>query len=410
MKNIIYACVLSFITLSVFISCEDDGFELNPNFVELGSLISPTENEEVLIDTQNSGRTTFLWSPATTVDGGSVQYTILFDEEGGDFSNPIFSSISANGGGDTSYTIGAAQLNVIAARAGIDQLDTGNVIWTVQAASSYNVENFDSMSTVRLRRPEGLAIFPDYMYIYGSATESENLDNAVAFKEIGFQLSGEEIEPGVFESYTMMKAGEYYITSGKDRNDENFTQYYINEENKIRAGEQSTTFELDEGVYRIRMNLSAATISFVEVSDFELYIFANQITKAQLTYVGNHTFESTNGYFDFLTPGSPEAPSWLGWEEERYRFKYFLGEELTYLGSYHNDQMNASRISGLNAFNARPNGDQPDYYYNIYNLGPNAGYWDGAWKFPDSFNGASFTVRVVFDPLADHYYHELILN
>lgn len=400
--------LLSMLLLNV--ACEDENYELNPEFVSMGSLLSPSPTEEIFIDTQNNVRTTFTWSPATTADGGSVLYTILFDEEGGDFSDPIFQSISNNGGGDTSFTMGASQLNVIAARSGIDQLETGNIQWTVQATSSYIKENFTETSTVRVRRPEGLAIFPEYMYIYGSATEAASISEAVAFKEIGFQLSGEEIQPGIFESITMMTAGEYFIVNSKDPNAENFTQYYINEAGNIRAGEQPTQFELADGVYRIRMNLSAATISFFEISNIELYIFANQITKAQLTYVGNHTFESTNGYFDFLTPGAPEAPDWLGWEEERYRFKFMLGDEVSYFGSFHNEGMNGSLISGFDAYGSRPNGDQPNYYYNTYHLGPQAGFWQGAWKFPDALNGAPFTVRLVFDPYAEEYYHELILN
>ena len=70
--------------------------------------------------------------------------------------------------------------------------------------------------------------------------------------------------------------------------------------------------------------------------------------------------------------------------------------------------MNGSLVPGLEGYNGRPNGGEPEYYNNVYFLGPEAAYWQGAWKFPDALNGANFTVRVVFDPKAENYYQELI--
>lgn len=408
----IFKPLMILVLLSVsFISCESEEYELDPEIVEMGDLETPTNNEAISIDTENGDNIIFSWSPAKTADGGAVSYRIKFDEAGGDFSEPIFSSVSNDGGGATSYTMSQSRLNVIAAEAGIQQLESGDIIWTVEATSSYFVENFSSRSTLNLTRPEGLAIFPEFMYIYGSATEAENIENAVAFKEISNQLPSDNFQPGVFESITKLTPGEFYIVNGKDMSAEDFTTYYVNSEGKIRVGDDPTAFEMEEGVYRVRMDLARATITYTEISNIRLYIMANDITKAELEYVGDHVFEATGAYFDFLVPGAPEAPSWLGWEEERYRFKFQLGEDQTsYIGSLHNEAMNGSLVPGLDGYNGRPNGGEPDYYYNSYFLGPEAPYWQGAWKFPDAFNGANFTVRMVFDPMAEQYYHELILE
>lgn len=403
-----HASYLMLAALTLF-SCNEEEYILDTEIVEMGSLESPAMNETVNIDTQNGTSVDFSWTPAKSGDGGLVLYTILFDEAGGDFSEPLFSALSNSNGSETTYTISAARLNEIAAGAGIGQLETGDIIWTIEVTSSYNREIFPTSSTVAVTRPEGLAIFPEYMYVYGSATEAQDQENGVAFKEIQSNLPHENIEPGMFESITQFTPGEFYIATSTNSGEA--TYYYINEEGKIREGQQPSTFDMPEGVYRIRMDLSKATISFEEISNIELYILASGVTKAQLTYVGNHTFESTEGYFDFLVPGGPEAPSWLGWEEERYKFKFFLNQEVwSYLGSFHNSDMNASLVPGFNAYNARPDGGQPDYYYNTYFLGPNAEFWQGAWKFPSHLNGVSFTVRVVFDPMADQYYHELVQN
>jgi hypothetical protein len=410
MKTIIKKFLVVLVPLLILSSCDQQEYVLNPEIVEMGELESPANNETITIETENDERILFSWTPAKAADGGAISYRILFDEPGGDFQEPLFSAVSDNSGSSTSYTASAARLNVMAAEAGIPQLETGNIIWSVEAISSYHKERFGTTSTLALKRPEGLAIFPEYMYIFGSATEASTLDNAVAFKEISSELPHQNIQPGVFESITKLKPGEFYIATSDDASAEDIQYYYINDEGKIRSGEQPSTFDMEEGVYRVRMNLSQATISFTEISNIQLYIIANQIGKADLTYVGDHTFESTNAYFDFLVPGAPEAPSWLGWEEERYRFRFELGDQTSYIGSFHNENMNGSLVQGLEAYNARPNGGQPDYYYNTYFLGPDAGYWQGAWKFPDEFNGKSFTVRIVFDPKADHYYHELEIN
>lgn len=409
MKRVIKQATFFIVATLTFLSCNEEEYQLQTEIVETGSLESPAMNETVTIDTQNGTPVTFSWTPAKSADGGLVLYSILFDEEGGDFSDPIFTTRSNRNGSATSYTISAARLNEIAAEAGISQLETGNIIWTVEATSSYNREMFPGNSTVSVVRPEGLAIFPDFMYVFGPATEAENQENGVAFKEIQSNLPHETIEPGMFESITRFTPGEFYIADS--RNPEEATYYYINEEGKIREGMEPSTFEMPEGVYRIRMDLSKATISFEEISNIELYILASGVTKAQLTYVGNHTFESTEGFFDFLVPGGPEAPSWLGWEEERYKFKFMLNQETqSYLGSFHTSDMNGSLVQGLNAYNARPDGGQPEYYYNTYFLGPDAEFWQGAWKFPSHLNGVPFTVRIVFDPMADQYYHELVQN
>jgi len=409
MKTILKSLLTLMVLSMTLISCDNDDYTLDPEIALTGSLESPGNNETIEIDLENGDNIIFSWTPAQANDGGTILYTIKFDRPGGDFSDPLYTSPSDNGGGATTFTMSTSRMNIIAAEAGIQQLETGDVAWTVEASSSYFRENFAEPSTLSLTRPEGLAIFPEYMYVYGSATEASDIPSAVAFKQISNQLPNDNFQPGVFESVTRLSPGEFYIVNGNNASAEDLTHYYINSEGKIRSGDDPTTFDMEEGVYRVRMDLAKATISFVEISNIQLYILANQAVKADLEYVGNHTFEATNAYFEFLTPESPDAPDWLGWEEERYRYQFQLGDgQVSYLGSMHNEAMNGSLVPGLEGYNGRPNGGEPEYYNNVYFLGPEAAYWQGAWKFPDALNGANFTVRVVFDPKAENYYQELI--
>ena len=409
MKTILKSLLTLMVLSMTLVSCDNDDYTLDPELALTGSLESPGNNETIEIDLENGDNIIFSWTPAQANDGGTILYTIKFDRPGGDFSDPLYTSPSDNGGGATTFTMSTSRMNIIAAEAGIQQLETGDVAWTVEASSSYFRENFAEPSTLSLKRPEGLAIFPEYMYVYGSATEASDIPSAVAFKQISNQLPNDNFQPGVFESVTRLSPGEFYIVNGNNASAEDLTHYYINSEGKIRSGDDPTTFDMEEGVYRVRMDLAKATISFVEISNIQLYILANQAVKADLEYVGNHTFEATNAYFEFLTPESPDAPDWLGWEEERYRYQFQLGDgQVSYLGSMHNEAMNGSLVPGLEGYNGRPNGGEPEYYNNVYFLGPEAAYWQGAWKFPDALNGANFTVRVVFDPKAENYYQELI--
>jgi hypothetical protein len=404
--------ILKYLPILIWIfvaGCSKEEYQLDTKIVELGSLTGPESGATISIDVENGSNTMLTWTAAKSADGGLVLYKVLFDKAGGDFSDPIYTMQSDNKGGANTLTISPVYLNIVAASADIEQLATGKVIWTVEASSAFQSERFQTQRELELTRPEGLAVFPKYMYIHGSATEGTSLSDGVAFKEIVNELPTDDFVPGVFESITGLKPGDYYITDSNNP-DSIVNYYYINENGKIRSGNTPTTFSLAEGAYRVRMNLSSATISFEAMSEMQLYIFASGVTKANLSYVGNHTFESTDGLFKFLTPGDPEAPSWLGWEEERYRFKFKLDGVDSYIGSYHNEGMNASLVSGYTAFSARPNGSEPHGFWNTYFHGENPPFWQGAWKFGDAYNNKPFTVRVIFDPKASHYYHEFELN
>ncbi len=90
------------------------------------SLLAPSNNNEIKADIYGDpdGEVTFEWEAAETTTGsGSIQYTVLFDELNGDFSQPLKSFPIASG---TSHTMTNAEIGEAFA-------ETANVIWTVQA-------------------------------------------------------------------------------------------------------------------------------------------------------------------------------------------------------------------------------------------------------------------------------------
>ncbi|MBS9525638.1 SusE domain-containing protein [Litoribacter alkaliphilus] len=405
MKASINLLLILVISALAIWSCSEDEQRLNIEIVSMGTLESPAIDEHINIDPENGEAISFNWRAAQAGDGGLVLYNVLFDKEGGDFNHPVASFPSADHGASLTFSLTHSTLNSIAANAGIEQMTTGNIIWTVQASSGYNKEIFPEKHLLTLSRPEGIANIPAQLFIYGGATEGEGIQDAVALKKILHHMPNDEVEDNTFETITQLRPGDFNIVNDKDSGQ----NYYINEGGNIREGDEPSTFEGEEGVYRLRINFSNSRVAFEKISNLELIILANGASKAELEYVGNHVFEGT-GYFDFLTPGAPEAPDWLGWEEERYKFRFQLGEEEDFLGSNMNDDMNASLIANLGAYNDRPNGDEPPYYYQVYFLGTEASQWQGAWKFSNQFNGTPFKVRVVFDPLEDDYFHEMELE
>ncbi|KEO71863.1 SusE domain-containing protein [Anditalea andensis] len=409
MKSIYNFFTLIAVASLALISCQDNSFSLDIELIGLGTLHGPENNFHISIDPESNERVDFNWSAATSGDGGLVLYRVLFDREDGDFQEPIASFPSSSGGSLLTLMLSQPALNNIASAAGIGQLATGKVRWTVEASSGYNKVLFPQSSLLSLTRPEGIANLPDDLYIFGPATEGADLENGIAFKRLSNQLPIDDFVTGIYESITYLKPGEFQIA---DRNaeEEPITYFHINEEGRVRTGDQNSTFNGEEGVYRIRLNLTQSRVTYEKIDNIELYILANGLKKAELSYKGNHTFESNNGYFEFLNPGHPEAPDWLGWEEERYRFRLSVNGETSYIGSNQNDDMNGSLVPNLSAYNGRPNGSQPPYYHQVFFLGSEASHWQGAWKFSNQFNKVPFTVRIVFDPKADNYYHEFELN
>ncbi|MBJ7882148.1 SusF/SusE family outer membrane protein [Gelidibacter salicanalis] len=90
------------------------------------NLLAPDNNNLIKADIYGDpdGEVTFEWEPAeTTMGSGTIEYTLLFDELDGDFSEPLITFPIDSG---TSFTMTNAQI-------GAEFANTQNVIWTVQA-------------------------------------------------------------------------------------------------------------------------------------------------------------------------------------------------------------------------------------------------------------------------------------
>ncbi|GAA4932613.1 hypothetical protein GCM10023314_01180 [Algibacter agarivorans] len=102
------------------------------NGVKNFNLLLPDNNNIIKTDIYGDpdGEVTFSWEEATTTTGsGTIEYTLLFDELGGDFSEPLKAFDVPSG---TFFTMTNTQI-------GQEFADNANVIWTVNAKISDDV-------------------------------------------------------------------------------------------------------------------------------------------------------------------------------------------------------------------------------------------------------------------------------
>ncbi|WP_308991149.1 SusF/SusE family outer membrane protein [Mariniflexile litorale] len=102
------------------------------NGIKNFNLLLPSNNKVIKADIygEPNGEVTFSWEAAATTTGsGTIVYTLLFDELGGNFSDPLKSFPIASG---TSFTMTNTQI-------GEEFADAKHVIWTVNAKISDDV-------------------------------------------------------------------------------------------------------------------------------------------------------------------------------------------------------------------------------------------------------------------------------
>jgi hypothetical protein len=367
---------------------KDDTSQIN--YPKASSLIEPVDNTVIALDPDNNKSSTFSWSTLPEQNlSGQVKYNVLFDKDGNLFKNPLKVFSSDNGGSATTLTLAHADLDIVAGLAGIKGKKSGKVKWAVDAIVGSDTITTAS-GTITLNRPTSLGTVPTTLYLKGSATENGT---------IAFYKSA----PGEFELITSLKAGTYAVSNSADAGATDY--YYFN--NELFRGSQPMTYEGSTKPVIIRVSFNNASGSVSVISSFDAIIVANGLTFATLNYAGNQQFSATNALVHFLKPGDPDAPSWLSWVEERYKFKVTTDSGTLIFGSYMDASMFGSLIPGLVPTDVRPDGAQPAYYFNVYTVDPDD-YWAGCYKMASAVDGKEVNISVYFNSTAQ-YYHTIQL-
>jgi len=295
-------------TFSLLTACDDEQ-ELNLNLTEVETLYTPEDDLFVQLKPAQSFSHTFEWSSAHAEDGSLVLYEVAFDHEGGDFSQPFYTTVSNGKGVERKLTLSHADLNKIATLAGADFFEKVKLRWTVLAAKGSNIKPALESRTIELERPGGFAVLPADLYITGSATEGGTSTSSA--------LKMKQNEPGKFEIYTKLTSGTYKFLDGTGAGARSF---YIKDEDgaKVIGTNSETTYSESDKVFRVRIDFNSLGVEIDEVKSVGFwYCWENKILY-DLSYAGGGIW-SVEGVTVNLSP----VPWGL---EERHKYKVVLND------------------------------------------------------------------------------------
>ena len=364
--------LLLLLPLLAIFSCDDDEAFTLAEVSEVTDLYAPEDNRYFNLGAQGSAL--FEWQAAKAADNGVVLYDVVFDREGGDFSDPLYVVASDGRGFDNQLTMSFTQLNQIATMAGIEAESSGKLIWTVWSSKGLNIKQSQTFRTIEVERPGGFPT-PDELFIYGSATEAgEDVNQALPLTKTG---------ANTYEIYTSLQAGTYQFVTRRADNGELF---YIDGA-KLRA-DGETTVEGEEQVYRIRLDFSDGSVTMSTIDKVEIWFPPRGEYLFELPYVGNGTWEAAEEYIEF------NQESWG--RDERYKFKYTVTTDGNTVEEWY---------GSTNADNQRPDENTGEAYWYVVPVTDD--YWANSFKFPSEADLATIRMQIIFNADVPEYTHTI---
>lgn len=367
MKKILI--MLSALAFAVLPGCQK--YEYNTDFTLPTELVSPAT---VSLDVTSSQKVELSWNGGGAADGGVLLYNVLFDKEGGDFSEPI-ATMPSDLGAKSTLTMTHAQLNTLARKAGVKPEQQGSFIWTVTASKGGVTKMFDGHADLTVIRGEGIDNMPEHLYVSGSAA-----------LEAGQEFRNEE--EGLYIIYTELGTGSLCFTSEKDGG----FKFFAEETGKLKEGEGTYNVAVapSTSLARITVNFNTLAMTIETVDKNVRAIWgANYADIAVLEYAGNGKFIG-DGDAVFLGPGRDGTPDWCSWVEERYYFIAKVNDEEVCWGS----------TFGSGAWT--PDGTD-EYWYVVENPWDQ---WSNLWKMDHAFDmcHVTFTIDTNKDNHMTHSY------
>ncbi len=139
--------ILALLTISFF-SCEKEvgDYTVRGEAVKLFGLSIPEQNQLFMLNPETPDATLpFSWQATESGLGSEVKYTLVFDTKDGDFSKPIYSSLSKSEGKEAKALISYSEIENMVSSIG-NAGDTVTVAWNVFAENG-------SENTVYSRSP-----------------------------------------------------------------------------------------------------------------------------------------------------------------------------------------------------------------------------------------------------------------
>ncbi|PWG78754.1 SusE domain-containing protein [Pararcticibacter amylolyticus] len=352
------------IILLAFFGCKDE-YQLSDEFTEPTSLSSP---QKVTLDVSSSATIPFSWSGGGAADGSYVLYDVIFDKEGGDFTNPI-EKIPGDRGTSPKLTLTQDQLNVIARKGGIRPGETGKLAWTVLASRGGSIKKAGVVNSIEVTRGEGIDNMPEQLYLLGEGSENNGAAGLPFRKE----------SDGVYVIYSKVSGTGNLELKGSVQ--ENEFHYFLDGA-KLKEGTGSIRITPNTNPYRITVNFNTLSIKTEVISSVKCIWGATYNPIGNLAYIGNGKFEAKNCTIKFIAPDRPDTnpPGWLSWVEERYYF----------IANIDGSDKCWGRMDGVSA--ERPTGNEPLSFYRLGEF--SWSQWDHLWKMSGSLDLKKATITI----------------
>lgn len=280
----------AFMALALVVSCQEDDnmapigkWELSQPHLELNSA-EITLNEEL-----PNQRFEFSWDPAVSSERYQVRYNIVIDTVGSeDYSTPILSKISEDGGKATTISLTATEIDLALSYAGFPAKEEANLEIAVVATSmdkqSSHAREISFKRFVTEHQPQQL-------FLSGAATETgSDLTQALPLRVLK-DAEGNLID--VFEIYTHLEAGEGFKIYSRQQLP---AHVYGSDQQGQLAKNAAAINVAESGEYRLRVNLVTETYELLQIDRLSVVgdaIAAGWDGEEALEYAGNGVWERT---------------------------------------------------------------------------------------------------------------------
>lgn len=191
----------------------------------------------------------FKWQKSVPATGSpAVKYRVLFDKEGGDFSDPIFSIESNNSGSDSSLQVSYKRLSDSLNANGYEDMSLENrLVWTVQAVSGNWTQLASVTNALNLLREVR-------MYVVGGLNDW-NINNPVQI----IPDKGPGRYAKIFYAYVLFNKGDEFkfINAPGDWKNSYGVVGGSNGTYDLQLDKSANIVIADSGVYRITIDVSS---------------------------------------------------------------------------------------------------------------------------------------------------------
>lgn len=376
-----FKVIAMFVLVASIASCKKDDMKYSDADVSaVENLYAPADGRAVKLLSSSSAALYFEWESALVADGGAAQYEVVFDKVDGDFGKPLYTVTSDNNGNSNGANISHKILNQVAAKAGIEPGQNGDVSWSVYSIRGMKRVLSKEKKVLNIKSLEGFADIPDELFVTGEGTEG----GAAIAQALPFKLVGN----GEYEIFTKLEAGKKYTFT--DRRSADGRLFYSEDQTKLKESETASNTVTKTAVYRIRIDFNVATITYSEIKSMGVYFSPSGAVVLDLPYQGKGVWSAT-GVINF------KQESWG--RDQRYKFQM----ETVKAGKAETVQLGPTK-PGLDV---APSGSDPSYFF--VRILPNLSQWDDKWKFINAVDGHPTKISMILQGDKD-YTHAVVPN